>query len=328
MTSRAVLLPTPGDPFMLLMWFGLFERVWQKEVDQLLIMINGPVPFEVRNSLTQILSKNKKVIIRIRENMMDHGPAITELLRYCQQDHVVLMEDDAPTFKKGVIDKLFGMVESGEVGAVVSPRGCTSSMLIQAIDLKFNLGPNPIPNFWPSFLFIKRDDLLRTDQNFAAKFWHKGEYIKEIDWTVDEDVAGDTFVWASIQLRALGLKFHYVEQYHRYPEDAKYYALKAGNFDGVAPWFHIGSLSGFYHQLLKPNSVLPTLNNDDERLEFCGRIFWIEMCLKYTQHYWDETIRAEAERYKTGIDRVIEGLKLNRAHIKMFRKMYEELLGL
>jgi len=242
------------------------------------------------------------------------------------EDLVVLMEDDAPTFKKGVIDKYFKMIEGGETDAVTSPRGCTSGEVIYSMNQKFKLGDNPTPNFWPCFAFFKKEDLLKTDKNFGAICWKRGSYIKEIDHIINEETCGDTFVWASIQLRALGLRFFDVEQYHRAPESTKHKSLNMGVFDGNAPWIHIGSLSGMVYSILKRGYPLPLTNDDNLKVEYGGRIFWLIMCLKYTQRYWDSILKDFAVIYEDGINYFIEGMGLKRSHIKEMISIYEELL--
>lgn len=203
----------------------------------------------------------------------EHGTKIRDVLELVDdEDTLVLLEEDAFILDYSVIDRHVGHIDEGRYDLIGSPRMSCSPKLAEACSSMWGLdytGPGDKgPNFWPCFFFIKAKHLKATDGHFTPKGWEKGEYIKELDWEVTEDVAGDTFVWASIQLRAMGLNILEVPQHHSSPYDLVDYEVGAGIFHKGVPWFHIGSLSGDFYQ---PKTQM-------ERLELEKRAMWLDIC--------------------------------------------------
>lgn len=91
---------------------------------------------------------------------------------------------------------------------------------------------------WPCFLFTRTAHLRATDGHYDSRNWAPGDVIAGLGYTVDEYSSGDTFVSASYQLRAMGLRIA-LESEFRIEE------AKLGQWDHI-PWFHVGSLSSGY----------------------------------------------------------------------------------
>lgn len=245
--ARIALLPTIGQTHILGEWFKSYEN-WQHEIDKLYINVAGS----------------------------SHGGSLKEMMSWVKKDDILMfIEEDAIIFKTGIVEECFKEIEEGNYDALGSPRMSCHPEIAIAAKKKWKLDYTGFgdkgPNYWPNFFFCKVSDLLKTDLDFGAKSWKQGDYIKELDHTVKEKaISGDTFVWISIQLRAMGLKIKEIPQYHCSPYDLQDHQEKKNIFDGECPWFHLGSLAGNFHH---PNS-------DMERLELERRTMWHQLCGK------------------------------------------------
>lgn len=282
--GRAALLPTfSGDRDGLSrnpivgMWMRFYQR-WQHTVDQLLIDFNDD----------------------------DHGLALARLVDKCEHEYIMFIEEDGIILKPEYVEQCFQWIESGEYDIVGSQRPSCNPEISEAAKQRWGLeynppgGRDPGPNFWPNFFFCKKSDLLKTDLNFSAGGWEPGEYIESLDYTVSTPhaIGGDTMVPMSLQLRALGLKIKYVNQYHSCPEDLEYAGSNKHIWDGECPWFHMGSLSGFFN---KPTTV-------QESLELERRAMWHELC-------------------GTNIDDIISEFELDRGRIDQMKEIYRRIIN-
>jgi len=274
MKYRAALLPIYGEMFHTVgLWMQQYQR-WQDRVDKLVV----------------------------DHNNMSHGNSIREMVIGTKHEYLLLIEQDAVILDPDFLDKCFKMVESGEVDFVGSPRMSCHPQIAKAAKDKWDLNYEGFgdkgPNFWPNFFICKRSDLLKTDLHFEAKSWRVGDHISELDYTVvDENISGDTFVWASIQLRAMGLKYHEVPQYHASPYDIENHRKKEGLWDGKCPWFHFGSITGDFSP--------PT--TDMEKRELERRASWHELA--------GESMSQVATKFG-----------LNKSRIEQFKEIYRELM--
>lgn len=347
--TKAALLPTPGDPYVLKMWFKFFENVWQNEVDKLYIHLNSPVEAKIFDFMVDFLSKNPKVVVSTAFKAEDHGPSLVKLLNLCHEDLILLIEDDSIIFRHGIVTNCFNKIESGKFDIVGSQRGSASHNLIDMARVKYDLDYSGYgdrgPHFWPNFFFCKREDLLKTDLHFEGKRWEKGDYIPQLNLIVDDnDTLGDTFVWTSIQLRAMKLKIGYINQYHACTNDIGQYARKEWLWDGSCPWFHFGSLSSGIMGILrnekgKPlafrtnpnvpeNEKLPDyIHSEEDKLEFERRCMWWQLCYEETKNECKD-IEEFGEPYKNAIERIINEYQLDRNRIEKRKEIYKELLGI
>ena len=221
MRSRAAILPFPGDCFLLNYWLKFFDEVWGDEVDKLYIGFNSPIEETVLNYIKELCSSRPKIVLDIQIQQMDHGPTIDRLLDLCNEDYIMLIEDDGFIFKRGIVDLAFSKLESGEFDIVAGKRGsCSFEILKKAQEvygLDYEGEGDQGPNFWPNFFFCSKELLLKTDRNFSAKAWKRGERIESLGLTIAEEIAnGDTFVNTSLQLRRLvpSGRIAYLNQYH------------------------------------------------------------------------------------------------------------------
>ncbi len=151
----------------------------------------------------------------------------------------MLCEDDAFVRNPEAINQMFQLIERNEVDVIGGPRATGSNEVLDFTRERFGDWIDTTswesgPILWPCFLFAKRSDLLKTDGRFGAWGWKAGEEI--LGRTYATDQAMDTFGWATLQLRDMGLRFHIVGNYRVQREQLAYWSSNA-------PWFHVGGLS-------------------------------------------------------------------------------------
>lgn len=345
--SRAALLPTPGDPFLIHLWMQSFEKIWFDEVDKLYVNVNSCLPKHVVGSVIKRLQRNGKTEVSYDDHMLDHGNSITKLVRSCTEELVMLIEDDAFIFKRGRVDGCFRSLEKGEYDFMGSPRGsCELKIFYRGME-KFDqptVGFDTGPNFWPNFFFCRRSDLLKTDMNFCGMTFQKGRYIPVLDWTVDEDNAhSDTFVWASLQMRSLGLKAGYVEQYKMHPNDFDERRTRTNCFSPKAGWLHSGNLSGSLHSWLRTEDGYPLASSpgavpidmsvtpDEARGhgmqdEFERRAAFLILAHETSLGEYED-IEDFRRAYRKGIDLLVRRYLLQTDRLERRTRMYKKLLS-
>lgn len=279
--TKAALLSASGDPFLLLMQIKLFQERWYSEVDKLYIGYNNysGVPSGVISELFSRIIPDRKISIVYHPNGVGAGRSIAELALVAKEDLLLLLEEDGFIFTPGKVEEMFKRIESGEVDALGSPRMSCGVEIAQALKEKYGLdysGYGDVgPNYWPNFFFCKREDLLKTDLDFNSKSFDKGVFYPELNHEMGETEMGDTFVWASMQLRHLGIRIGDIPQFHASPYEIDEVKEQKRNWMGTVPfWLHAGSLSvgveGFF------NKKYPDVSSDIALQEMETRIaFWM-----------------------------------------------------
>lgn len=230
------------DPFLNAYWLRNY-RTWADEVDELRILMCGQDDPSVIAYMQRLVESVPHAQLDYVPSRVVHGEAIGRLIDWASADYVMLCEDDAFVRRAGVVDKQFRRLESGEYDLVGCPRGNTNPKIVDAAVQKW--GPWETTesgevghSLWPCFLFTRRAFLQATDGHYDSRNWAPGDVIEGLGYTVDDYSSGDTFVSASYQLRAMGLRIKLESQFRI--EEAK---LEA--WDHI-PWFHVGSLSSGY----------------------------------------------------------------------------------
>lgn len=351
MTSRAVILPFPGDPFLLNYWLSLFDKYWGEEIDKLYIYFNSTIEQGMVDYIQSLCASRPTIQLIYNPVQIEHGDAINKTLDLVTEDYVMLIEDDAFIFRSGMIDWCFTQVEEGGYDIVGSKRNSCSTEILkkakQVFGIPYDGEGDQGPNFWPSFFFCKKDLLLKTNRYFGAKAWKKGEVIEVLDNHVVEDdvIASDTFVWASLQLHALvpERKILYVPQYHGHPDDLDHFIThyRHSMFGGEAPWCHIGSLSSGVGGLLRdgnnrplarrtvdqpePKTVMPPqwCQSDFEKREFERRVQWWLTFYEYAKP--NEQIAEFYDLYGKACQQIIQQYKLDAHVIRQRQKIYKTL---
>lgn len=342
--SRAVILPTQGDPFLLQYWLELYKRNWANDVDALYVYINSKIPDNVIEFDSELLDKAGVKRVLYATESIDHGRALEELLDCVEEDYVMLIEDDGFIFRSGKVGACFQHIEQGPYKVVASKRGSCSPSILEMAQIKWELDYSGLgdsgPNFWPNFLFIETKLLKSIGGHFGSSAWQAGEMIEGLDMRTQLFANGDTFVSASLRIRAELDKLIPVEpyqplrgdtliwyepQYHGDTDDMPAYAKREGIWGPDCYWTHAGSLSTGVCNLLNLEKSLPPnmANTDQEKKELERRVmyWWI---------FWENAdptgIEKFHEDYMTALRRIIAHYDLSEGRINQRKAAYYEVL--
>src|SRR3990167_6772325 len=344
--TRAAVLPTPGDPFLNKLWFKLFEKYWQNEVDKLYVLVNSKIEDSVVNFLRGMYTSNPKVVFLYRDHMIEHGWALKELILACKEDLIMLVEDDGMIFKSGAVKEQFDRIESGEVDVIGGHRQSSTPKIAEAVQRKFYTAD--LESFlWPNFLFTKTKYLMKTDLEFGAKGFKAGETVPILEAIFEEDQAMDTFGWATIQLYAQNLNVDYIEQHHSMAEDLMFYEQKQRMWAGGCKWVHWGSLSSMMTNFLLDKDGKPLesrtyitetkdpydiknsdpMENDGVKQDFESRVANTMLAFELTEKECDE-ISDFREEYREALYRLIQVFHLRMDQVLKRMRIYKELMEL
>lgn len=339
--SRAVLLPTPGDPFLLHYWLENYKRYYADEVNHLYVFLNTAFEKDIVDYALSLIENTPNATSIYVDHQIEHGDGINRLLDECKEDLVMLAEDDGYVFKKGLIDKCFRKIEEGRADLVGSKRQSCSSEISGEAKIFWNLSYEGYGdqgcNFWPCFLFTSKENLIKTDRRFGARSWKQGDTVEALGNYVikGKEAVGDTLVNTSLQLRAMGLRIETLPQYHGSPYDLDEHAKNSGLWDGVAGWVHTGSLSSGINGVLIDDELRPLGNKkiqypefpnychtDGERLEWERRVQWWQMFYDFSE---PDKIVELRDSYGKAINRLIKEYQLNTDNIRHRIKIYKQL---
>lgn len=331
--ERAVILPTPGDPFLLHYWMILFFR-WEKYIDKLYVVLNDAPDIKVREYFNHLFD-HPKVELVYYGLQKGHGEAINAVLDSVKEKHLMLIEDDGFIFWPCIVENCFHDLEDNNFPyeVVGGKRGSCGNEILEAAKAKWGLDYRGLgdqgPNFWPCFFFCHTELLKKTDRNFGSRMWKAGEYCKELDYTFKQDTCGDTFVNTSLQIRNIvpENKIKYVNQYHAHPDDLEHFGKREFLFDGKAMWTHIGSLSSGWGGVLKEDAVLDKkmCQTDAEHKEWERRV---QVWLSAWENRETGHLVALADKYRYAIDRVVSEFRLDINKIKRRQEVYRTYLTL
>lgn len=325
--SRCVFLSAGGDVFITSLVIKLWKERWYDEVDKFYVNYNNHagVPDHAVKELMGNLIDEPKIRILYSPRGIGNGLPITEMTLIAKEDLVMLLEDDGFIFGSGIVNESFQRIEKDQVDAVGSPRGSCGLEVWNAAQKKYNLdysGYGDVgPNYWPNFFFCKREDLLKTDLNFASKTFKEGEYFKELDHTFEQTNHGDTFVWGCIQLRYNGVRFGSVPQYHASPEEIEYYERHGDKWTPGTDirWIHGGSLSAGWGGYLSGST--PDTSTIQAKMEIESRVAFWKIALETTEGF--HLFRID---YGRGIEALIERAELSTDRIQRKYNIYKNLL--
>lgn len=333
--SRAAFLPSGGDPFSLFYTLKYYKEFWCDEVDQLYIHISSAIEPEVIDLITKTLKDFPKITLLITNRELQHGENLNKILDICKEDYILFIEDDSIIFKHGIVDKYFKLLEENIVDVIGSERTSCHPWITETISREMKLDFSGYgdhgPAYWPCFFWIKKSDLLKTDRDFNTHFFKQGSTLCSVG--VPEDMVGDTFVWASLQLRWMGLRIINIPQYHCGPDDPANRLARRSIFDNKCSYMHFGSLSSGLRAYLFDDNMLPLANrfhvppvpgslqkptSHIEKLEMDRRVFW-----------WQQTFNSvnfpDCEfktLYQKAIQKVIDTYEITRWELKIWEELY------
>jgi len=330
-SNRVAFIPTMGaDPFMVVAFLNQYERVWCDEVSRLFVLQNSIMTDEIRDFTKWRIERSPNTVFETRGNALQHGNALFEMFQASTEEYIVLLEDDAFVMDSGLLDKYFGYVERGEYDFIGQPRGCTNEILMMKMweVLKVPDAYRHFATFWPCMALGKRSDYLKTSLNFGVFGLPIGAYIKELDWTTPEELRGDTFVWMSLQLRALGLNILSIPIFQR-------------EGDVGTDWVHFGSLGSLTHSFITDDNDIPlpfvgmptAIPNPLSKMNFPDEyaIHRTErkmgVITLFMEKYWDELefIPEYRETYKKAIDKLI-AYWLKPGEVELWARRYKRML--
>lgn len=258
--KTAALLPTPGDPLLARYWCENYRQMWQGEVDELIVYVNGP------DGAAHSIYRDYGATVHASIGRQGHGQAMRRLLGWTDADVVVFMEDDAFVRRPGVVAKALDLVRTGEVDVIGCPRGGMDPAIGTAAVEKWGecSGPDGSSGYglWPAFLFARTIDLRETSQRFESTTWGTGETIPGLGYTVPSPMTTDTMSAVAFELHdrlEVTLTVNHKEL------DQK--RLDAYPFD--PPWFHAGGLSN--DPLTMRDGIPPESN---EGRDWAHRFWW------------------------------------------------------
>lgn len=341
---RAALLPFAGDPVLITFWWQFFVDVWADEVDELrAYLCYADAREEYVEYIDNLINPHPKAIFE-HKDISGYGWGQKPLTEDTDAEYLVYLEDDAFIYKNGALDEQFRKLEDGTYDIIGSPRISVDMDIHEAQMKKYGLkeeGYDYGANFWPNFFFATKDIIMKTDMHFGGKEWHKGDYIEELDYTVQKETAGaDTQSWVSIQLRALTDKIGIIPQYKAYPHiDEQLRQANEWTFSPNAKWIHAGSISSGIMMYLRDEDNVPLgqpssgpveiepLTEDHEKQDFAMRIAWWQIALEQSRDRLQE-LEGYADKYYLAIERLIYDLGADKDLIENKKKMYEEVMGL
>lgn len=326
--TRAALLSTCGDVFITSLLLKLWKRDWYDEVDKIYLNINnhcGVPPETIAEFIGKWVAEPKMVLVN-HPTGIGNGPPQTELVKLCNEDLILLLEDDFFIYTKGTVSMFFSKITSGECDLLGSPR-YTYGEVAEAAKKKFNLDYSGEGDkgfgWWPTGFYCKRADLLKTDLDFGSKKYSKGVYFKKLDHTFAEDNYTDTFTWASIQLRSLGLKSIDIPQFHAavYEVENKRDGLMNWK-NGPPPYIHGGSLSSGFGGYL--SGRLPDVSHEAAQREMESRCaFWEIASADGVAPEGFDQFRHD---YREGLYKLEDAINVDRNRLENKIKIYRDLL--
>ena len=197
------IMPSRGDVFNTVLFLKCYEKHWKESVDKLIIHINSPVEKRVVDFMTDYIGQHDKTEVMYTPNYVDHGGSLTQMVKTIDEGDVLFLEEDTLILNKDFIPAKYDRMLNNNCDAIGTVRGCCSQEIIDRQKTLYNCSGL---NLAPYFTFCKVSDLRKTDLVFVAKSYPQGSTIEPINLSCNANMAGDTFVWMSIQLRALGLR--------------------------------------------------------------------------------------------------------------------------
>lgn len=325
MASKSAYLSAGGDVLLADFTLQLWNTHWRDEIDTMYVGYNNhaEVPKKISYEFLRKWEKDPKVRIIYTPHGIGNGNPITQMLLNSKEDLLLLLEDDSYIFTPNVVSTWFEIIESDIVDIIGSPRYSVGEVADAAKE-KYNLDYSGVGDkgfgWWPSFFLCKKADLLKTDLDFGSNEYPKGQYFKELDHTFKENDYTDTFTWASIQLRYLGLREQAIPQNHTHPYDLENVNNKTNMFINDDPkYLHGGSLSSGWGGYL--NVKVPPVETDMQKQDIETRVAFWSIVDNVTEEYEDFKVL-----YKNAIQRLIIDAKLNRTRIDNKIQLYRKVM--
>jgi len=347
--SRAVVVSTSGDPFLLYFWYLSYKKFWREEVDRVYITGSTPAKGEILDSLKFICSLDSKIIFlhnQVKETKILTIPGLLAELEnaYLQapEDYMGLLEDDLCVFRSKVIDQQFRFLESNQFELVACQRS------VGVIELQTHLATKgyPIDGIWPSWVFCRTNLLRQISIEWApvlkslpggnvlgATTYPKGTVFAPFDYTLKETFGEEAFGIAGALLGKRVSRVLKVDMNsHRMQREHRIAALD---------WIHFGGLAGdngIYSVLRNPDLQSPLLEPAPryQNVDYISRAVcsgstmeWERRAgnfLAFAQAWNLPILKSFHQKYIESIDRLIDHWKLSRSSVEKFANLFLGLL--
>ena len=321
--SRSAFLSAGGDVLLADFVLSLWNKHWRDEIDTMYVGYNNHAEVSQNTAYTFLSKweKDPKVRIVYTPHGVGNGTPITQMLLNSKEDALLLLEDDGFIFTPGIVAGWFNLIDDNHV--VGSPRYAAGE-IAKATEITYDLDYSGVGDkgfgWWPNFFVCKREDLLRTDLDFGSKEYPKGEYFKEFNRTMESTEYTDTFTWASLQLRFLGLTEYTIPQNHAHAYDLQFKDTKEGMFrNGMPKYIHGGSLSSGWNGYL--NKKQPPTTTDMEKQDIETRVAFWKIVADVTNDY-----DSFKNLYKNAIDKLIVGAALSKERVQNKYNLYRNIM--
>lgn len=327
--NRVILMPHVANPFCLRFWLRNRET-YRSVVGATVVAVGGFFPKALVPELLSPLIMQDQTRFSYFNYPLLHGSALETCLPLVENDNTVvcLMEEDCFIRDPAELDRMFGLIESGEFEAIISPRGSAGPAVLKACEDAFGLQN---AGGWPCCFFARKSTLVNKYTTFNPKSWRKGEAIPVLGVeAISEDGSTDTFGEFAWQLRRDGRKTLENPDFKFNPCEV----MSTG--DHVGGWFtHIGSLSGALTEGIRNKHGVALANTDratsgqptDQEFlpghhpgEIAKRLAAWKMQFDHSDHTGLDSFAIE---YKEGLDRLTEGCSLEDGLVD---SMYDKLL--
>lgn len=310
--SRAVLLVAAADPYLDAFWLRNFAT-WRSEVDELKVIVNAQYDVVLQSFIEERVEEVGGSVVEFSP-ALDHGVAIKRAMPSIESDHVLLMEEDAFVRHPKSVGEMFARIESGQTDVIGGPRSNGTPEVIaygndeygQLVASTGEAGPL----LWPCFLWARTADLRRLDHYSAWGGW------EAFAFRFQEYQSMDTFGWASLQIRHLGLR---VQAEPNYRSDL---AKMAGW--GDMPWFHVGGLStGWGVYIMEPKGLHDaTFMRGTDLTDWAKRVaIWRILADR------NDGPPGLIEQYRASIAKFVEDTGMAEGDIAQWRSTFDRLIG-
>lgn len=275
--SRAILLATPGDPFLIAYWLRNYDE-WRElaRIDELLVCVSWPTAPDVLEHIRfEVAARGGITVYHGARGLVEHGEAIKLLLPFSSSEYVMLAEDDVYFRTPGFVCGTFDVLEGPSPYEVAGIPGVGMSAELQLAGTARGWQG---PGLRPMCLFARREALAALTEGLCARNWVAGEHVVGLNYLCREPCSADTFAAASFELLALYNVFYLPQP------------------SAAGPYEHAGSLSTGPYVADDVLAYEATINLPGWKTRLSWwETFWRE---------WPGGLEDEYERYGSALERI------------------------
>lgn len=302
--TRAALIGSGGFTPILNLFLETV-KIWQDEVDRIYIAIDSS------NTLDNYIKEKCKQFpkITLLEGCRGWPDSYNDAFNESKEDLFLILHDDTLIYEKGIVAKYFKLAEEGFVCTPMHGIYQPEDIINEYIHRKYGWN-NPPYSFLLYFLFISRENLLKTDINFNGKGWEPGEVVNELNITAPVGMSGDTGFLLGLQLFDKKVSLHEIPR-----SETSGLTQTDDALEVLEQWQKDSSQIfeyGWFHLQNTGNTIPNWFKEDLDKKEWNGKIeevrlawFYLMLCLmdKEAEKYW-KVFRAVALKCKIEYARI------------------------